>query len=157
MSECQLYLPVGINFRTSQINDKHFIYLRRIPPITDDALKIAHELQHVLHSDNGMPSLGVKEKKYDFFASAINSSIHDLFDSEPKDELTLLKWSFNYASSKLDYEFIKSEYEYDDDSYYKWFEAKYPKTTEKSIKIKKPGNRFFCLLCPIHYRLKVFI
>ncbi|NEN25563.1 hypothetical protein G3O08_18890 [Cryomorpha ignava] len=138
-------LRQGINFRTTQIDDKHYIYLRNVPPSPINASKIAHELQHIVHRSIGIPSVGFKEMKYDYLSSAINSCIHDLlvnrdiieyeFDlyddyleerkesraalktiiKEPTDKLELLHWAFNYASSILDYEFMLREYDIDED------------------------------------------
>ena len=104
--------------------------------------------------------------RFNNLCSSINSCIHDLlvnkdliefdfdlcsdyvkernesklqltrFAHEPNNKLDILHWAFNYTSSKLDFDFIKSMYEFEDDSYFIWFEEKYPKTTEISEKIK---------------------
>lgn len=148
--ECNKKLPKGINFRTSKLRGKHYVYLRKVPPAPINALKIAHELQHIVHHSIGVPSVGVKDVKYDYLSSAINSCVHDLlvnrdlieygFDlydeylderktnratltkirKEPVDKLSLLHWAFNYAASILDYEFVLSEYDIEAD--YSYFE-----------------------------------
>lgn len=159
-------LPIGIDYRTSQINNKEYIYLRRIPPLISDALKIAHEIQHVVHRSENIPSIGTPYIQYNNLTSCINSCLHDIlvnrdlllykFDlcedfikevnddkkqlvnihNEPTDYLATLHFAFNYYSKKLDFEFITKEYEYDDISFFDWFENRYPNITELAKRIE---------------------
>jgi len=167
----KLDLPEGIDYRTSEINKKQFIYLRRIPPNIKDSLKIAHELQHVIHREQGIPLLGVLNANFENLSSAFNSCIHDLlvnrdllkydFDlcddfeqeiveskrqlekisQEPTEFFELLRWAVNYASKQLDYSFIISEYDYQDDTFFRWFDRRYPRTAMESFKIVTAINK----------------
>lgn len=77
-----LSLPKGIDYRkTTYSSGKRFIYLRRIPAPLEDAVSIAHELQHFILEDKGFPSVGCAkrqyERQYKNLASALNSMVHD--------------------------------------------------------------------------------
>jgi hypothetical protein len=82
--------------------------------------------------------------KYDFdlcseFEEEIINSKRDLRNiiNEPNDVIGSLHWAVNYASKKIDYTFINREYEYEDKSFFNWFENRYPKVAKQSEQIEK--------------------
>jgi len=56
---------------------KGVIELRRIPPKTEDAIIIAHELQHAVIKSKGFPGTIGTEAKYENLSTALNSMVHD--------------------------------------------------------------------------------
>jgi hypothetical protein len=76
-------LRQGIDFRMSRAKSEsrmiHVIRLRRVPPSTRDAFKIAHELEHVVLDGEGFPSTypKVPDTDVDYLSSALNSMVHD--------------------------------------------------------------------------------
>lgn len=124
-------LPVGVDFRVTHFaGDTHYIRLRRLPALSQDAPWIAHELIHVLMDEEGFPTLGTS-MRFESLAAALSSMVADLvvekrlasfgFDvsaqhirelaeslrqlepihSEPTGSLTRLLWAANYAGHLL--------------------------------------------------------
>ena len=81
MSNQDSSLPKGIDCqKTTYLSGKRVILLRRVPAILEDAVSIAHELQHFILEDKGFPSVGYTkqyERQYRNLASALNSMIYD--------------------------------------------------------------------------------
>jgi len=72
-----LSLPVGIDYRSTRLsNGTQVIRLRRVPAILENAMKIAHELQHLVLDYEGFVNTGAMVQ-YETVSSSLNSMIHD--------------------------------------------------------------------------------
>jgi len=160
-------LAKGITARTTSVDGKRYIYIRKLPYSFSDAQLIAHELQHIVHDDhNKVPGVGTYQGgSIHDLSSAINSSVHDQlvnrdlikydFDictefedeivtskkdlatikNEPDNDFGITHWAVNYASKKIDYDFVTNEYEFEDSSFFDWFNERYPNVLERSNQI----------------------
>ncbi len=80
-------LAAGIKGRSTTCPDgRQVIFLRRCPATLDDAMGVAHELEHLILNAEGFPSIGVRLDRHsgkphpaiDYLASAVASAILDL-------------------------------------------------------------------------------
>ena len=72
-------LPAGIDYRHSSTasgrGTAHYIRLRRIPALVEDACKVAHELEHAVLAAEGFPATGSRPPEN--LSSALNSMLAD--------------------------------------------------------------------------------
>ncbi len=161
-------LPSGLNARSTFENGNEIIYLPlnsyNSLIIAHEMFHIIH--RQYFH----IPSIGSLGYNYRDLMTAINSSILDKlvnrdllkydfdicdyfenqllsikkslkkYKKEPQNEYTRLLWSINFAANKTDYNFITSEYEYEDLSFFIWFKGKYPNVANESKMIEAALN-----------------
>ncbi len=151
-----LSLPVGIDYRCTILpKGTQVIRLRRVPAVFADAMKVAHELQHLVLDDEGFIRTGA-EKQYETISSSLNSMIHDPlvnsrlliygFDlledygtelqetfsqlstvsKSPSKHLDRVHWIFNYIGETLDWELLRDEIGKDNNEFQLWFDERYP-------------------------------
>ena len=151
-----LSLPAGIDYRATILqNGTQVIRLRRIPAVSADAMKVAHELQHFVLDSEGFVRTGAK-KQYETISSSLNSMIHDplvnsrlliygfdlLEDYEaelqetfsrlsavstsPSKHLDKVLWIFNYVGKILDWKLLHDEIGKDNNEFQLWFDERYP-------------------------------
>lgn len=130
------------------------IRLSRIPPASEDAVIVAHELVHLVLTQQ-FPSVMAFEKHRAFGAS-LNSMLHDplvearlaaygfdtrqKFEEErrndirqlerisqsPSDRLTRLEWAFNYVQNMLDWKALQVRGKDATNPFHPWFDSRYP-------------------------------
>jgi hypothetical protein len=167
-------LPVGIDYRTSRLQTgAQVIRLRRIPAVLEDAVKIAHELEHLVLDTEGFPCTGALAQ-HETLSSALNSMIHDPivnsrlklygFDLQadherevqealrqlascprsPGDRLGRMHWCFNYAGQILEWEIARGTADGAEGRFQAWFDARYPD-------IAREGQQLLALVRNIGY------
>ena len=153
-------LPVGIDYRCTRLPDgTQVIRLRRIPAVPEDAMRVAHELQHLVLDSEGFPCTGAKPQ-YETISSSLNSMIHDpLVDARlleygfdllkeyeaevqealnqlgdrpvsPSGHLERVHWMFNYVSKILDWRLLRDATGKDSSEFQSWFDRRYPDIVE---------------------------
>jgi hypothetical protein len=159
-------MPEGIDYRyTRRVSDGQmlqFIRLRRFPAISEEAFKIAHELEHAVMATEGYPSTGATSQ-YEKLSSALNSMVHDPlvnsrlqafgfdprhdYEAEvqehfrqlegvarsPSERLTELLWMFNYVGDILSWELLSSNTECS--PFQEWFDARHPYIARRGQKL----------------------
>lgn len=167
-------LPVGIDYRSTRLQTgMQVIRLRRVPAVASDAMKIAHELGHLLLDAEGFPATGA-ERQFETISSALNSMLHDpLVDSrlqiygfdlwgeyqneltetfrqlasspaEPSGRVDRAHWAFNYAAKILDWELASHERGVSSNEFQSWFDSRYPA-------IAQEGQRLLALVREVGY------
>ena len=162
-------MPEGIDFRATRLsNGKCFIRLRRIPVDLEDAIKIAHELEHFVLDAKGFHSIGATDG-LENLASAISSMVSDLLVNEKLAEFGFglqedyeneaaegmrqleqiehppstwdgkLLWIVNYVSKLLDWEFVSGSNSESD--FQSWFDNKYPDIAKSGKKLRSIVKR----------------
>jgi hypothetical protein len=157
-----LSLPVGIDYRCTKLpHGTQVIRLRRIPAIVVDALKIAHELQHLVLDYEGFVTTGATAQ-YENLSSSLNSMVHDplvnsrlqvygfdlLQDYEteldenirqlsnnsksPVNPLDRVHWIFNYLGNILEWEVIRGETTNNKNKFLHWFDERYPDIAQEA-------------------------
>ncbi len=148
-------LPVGINFSCTRItNGQKYIRLRMVPPAMSDAVKVAHEIEHLILDGEGFPNISTTPM-YETLSSALAAMLQDLvvdsrlvsfgfnmkskyldeladstaqlekIPNAPSDRLSKIVWIFNFASKVLDCGlFIGQSEEYS--KFLGWFERRFP-------------------------------
>lgn len=148
-------MPIGIGFNCTRIsNGQKYIRLRTIPPAVVDAVKVAHEIEHLILDMEGFPNI-TTTPTYQGIGSALAAMLQDLvvdtrlisfgfdirqkyFDeiadsiaqlekitAAPSDRLSKIMWIFNFASKILDCGlFIGDSEEYP--KFIQWFEGRFP-------------------------------
>jgi hypothetical protein len=160
-----LSLPPGVDYRCTKLQTgAQVIRLRRVPAILADAMKIAHELQHLILDSEGFPCTGAKAQ-FETMSSALNSMVHDpLVDSRlqtysfdlwddyetelketfrqlranptsPSDHLGRMHWIFNYVGKVLYWELTSSKADKDNNKFQLWFDARYPDVAKEALKL----------------------
>lgn len=155
-------LPEGVDHQATQLlTGEQVISLRRVPARLEDAISIAHELQHFLLSGEGFPSTGCEDKRLYDVSSSLNSMLHDPlvnsrlqaygFDlwnqyetevsrdsrtleaepSPPSGSLRRMLWIFNYVANTLDWELAYNKAGKSDNEFQSWFDARYPDVAEE--------------------------
>lgn len=162
-------LPEGINYRYSQLKTgEDVIRLRRVPAVSEDAIKIAHELTHIVIGTEGFPILSPVRPEYENLSSAIHSMVDDLlvnsrlreygFDIEsdyrkemektkrqlanapkPSGRYGKILWIVNYASHLLDWLLISGGK--DRSEFEVWFDSKYPDIAARGKRLFKLVNK----------------
>ena len=153
-------MPEGIDYRSTRLpNGTQVIRLRRIPAILEDALKIAHELQHFVLDTEGFVTTG--SARYENISSSLNSMVHDPlvnsrlqvygFDlrqdyetevresirqlsnvpKSPVNPLDRVHWIFNYVSKILEWE-VCHETNKDRNEFVLWFDEQYPDIAQEA-------------------------
>jgi hypothetical protein len=148
-------LPVGIDFSCTRIsNGQKYIRLRVVPPAISDAVKVAHEIEHLILDGEGFPNIGTTPT-YEAISSALAAMLQDLvvdsrlvsfgfemkkkyidefadsssqlekIPNAPMDRLGKIHWIFNFASKILDGGlFIGQSEEYT--KFLEWFAQRFP-------------------------------
>jgi len=160
-------LPEGIDYRcTMTPNGIYVIRLRRVPAVPADAMKIAHELEHLVLRSEGFVSTGAKSQ-YATISSSLNSMIHDpLVDSRlatygfdlraeyktelkesfrqltshensPSGHLSRVLWIFNYVAKMLDWELRYVDTKEDDNEFKLRFDKRYPDIAKEGMDLLK--------------------
>lgn len=164
-------LPRGIDYRTTRLETGElFIRLKRVPAIIEDAVSIAHELQHFILDTENFPLVGFENPQFETISSALSSMVHDpLVDSRlkiygfdlwkkyqkevrdtirqfrggkiyPKDDLARKIWIFNYVSKILDWELVCNMSRGSDNEYQLLFNNLYPDIAKEGQKLLKLVN-----------------
>jgi len=151
-----LSLPTGIDYRCTRLpTGTQVIRLRRVPAISEDAMRIAHELQHLVLDAEGFPSTGAKAQ-FETISSALNSMVHDpivdsrlqiygfdLWDDYEKEvkedfrqlgatpnprsnHLGRMHWIFNYVGKILYWELACNKADKGNNEFQAWFDARHP-------------------------------
>lgn len=162
-----LSLPEGIDYRSTTLatNDQivQVIRLRNIPVHVEEALKIAHELEHLILVEEGFPRTGVSSKNFETVSSTLNSMVADPlvssrlqrygfdlwedYQREIKEDLRQLEkrpniplqrldrliWIFNYAGKMLDWELVGTSK--GQNEFQVWFDSRYPEIAERGKKL----------------------
>ena len=149
-------LPVGINACVTRYQDgKRIIRLRQIPAPLNNAMSVAHELEHLRLDEEGFPLL-TASPAYEFMAASLSGMVHDVlidtkltsfgFDLKskylkeaeesrrqlmpvsktPTDKMDRVAWIINYVSTLLDYESVRSKGLVENNEFNDWFQKKYP-------------------------------
>jgi len=149
-------LPEGIDYRHTMLpTGEQVIRLRRVPAILEDAMKIAHELQHCVLDAEGFPTTGAMPQFEDISAT-LNSMVHDplvnarlqiygfdlWYDYEtelketfrqlgaipnpPSNHRGRMHWIFNYVGKILDWELACNKADKGNNEFQLWFDARYP-------------------------------
>ena len=161
-------LPKGIDCRVTWLQSdegimSQAVHLRRIPARTEDALRIAHELGHLVLRSEGFPAIGYKLPQYETLSSAFNSMVHDPlvnsrllaygfdlrndYETEaaqtihqlkgltkpPSNRLGRLHWMANYAGNILDWELLNLHGQKSE--LQKWFDSRYPSIADEAKKL----------------------
>jgi hypothetical protein len=155
-------LPVGIDHRYTRLPaGAQVIHLRRVPAILGDAVKIAHELQHLLLDLEGFSGTSA-QKQFENISSSLNSMVSDPlvssrlkvygfnldddFKAERKETLSQLssipnapsehagrmRWIFNYVGQILEREIVYSTANKGEDEFRLWFDARYPDLAQEA-------------------------
>ena len=114
------------------------IRLRRIPPEIEDAVIIAHELQHAVIISKGFPGTICNESQYEYLSTALNTMVHDplvhktlqIYGFDLLDDFTKwankslnklktlhtptshpakMQWVFNYVKKIIHWEIVRTE------------------------------------------------
>ncbi len=151
-----LNLPRGIDYRVTWLDSGDvLIRLRRIPPEPRDAVKVAHELAHILIDLQGFPTTGAADQ-FRNLSSAVNSMVHDPLvckillpykfnlsadmEREREESKTQLKdhgapptavhgkllWAVNYVGCILESEAIGYQATDSARAFCDWFDTSYP-------------------------------
>ena len=161
-------LPEGIRCRNTKARFGGpemltVIRLRRIPVPPENALWIAHEIEHSVLSCEGFPSVGSQYRKYETLSSSLGSMLHDpIVDSRlqsygfdlqkdyeaelaseadqlrrysmpPADHLERLRWIFNYVKNALYWELLITDEERN--KFQAWFDERYPDIASRGKKL----------------------
>ena len=158
-------LPEGIDYRRTVLpTGEQVIRLRRLPAILEDAMKIAHELQHCVLDDEGFPTTGATPQ-FENISAALNSMVHDplvnmrlqtygfdlwddyekevnedfrqlrAFLNPPSNHLGRMHWIFNYVGKMLDWELVCNQADKSNSEFQLWFDARYPDIAEEAQKL----------------------
>lgn len=149
-------LPAGIDYRSTQLGPGVYVVrLRRVPAVLSDAMKIAHELHHLVLWAEGFPVTGATREN-ETLSSSLNSMVHDPlvntalqeygFDplsdyqtelketfrqlrrqpTAPDHHLGRMFWIFNYVGKVLDWKAISLHAGAGADMFRLWFDKRYP-------------------------------
>jgi hypothetical protein len=162
-------LPRGINYRSTRLvidnQESQIIRLRRVPCTIKDAMKIAHELQHLILYMDGFIATGVMDRRFESVYSSLNSMLHDpivnsrlrsygfdllkdYFEEEKKDIRQLktktalpsenssrAHWIFNYSGKILEWEVASYQTEENNNKFRRMFDEKFPEISEEGRKL----------------------
>ena len=145
------------------------VRLRQVPALVEDALRIAHELEHLVLSSEGFPSVGSGLRQYENLASSLCSMTHDpIVDSRlqsygfdlhedykvelentlsqlkrqsrpPADHSKRMMWMFNYIGIILEWELLSTDRPMRD--FQKWFGRKFPEIMYKARELLRMIRR----------------
>lgn len=132
--------------RTIAHEIQHIIHdkVLKIPSVGTAKNSNFHNLSSAINSSIHDQKVNRDLLKYDFdlcaeFEAEIEDSKKQLsrFDKAPSESYSNLHWAVNYADRKATYQFITNEYEFDDYTFFNWFENRFPQVAERSTPIKK--------------------
>jgi hypothetical protein len=149
-------LPAGIDYRNTMVGPGvHVVRLRRLPAVLSDAMKIAHELHHLVLDSAGFPRTGAPPAS-EILSSSLNSMVHDPlvnsalrvygfdplddYQTELRETLRQLRkrrraptqhtdrvhWILNYVGKALDWKEISAHTDGGADMFRLWFDKRYP-------------------------------
>jgi hypothetical protein len=155
-------LPPGIDYRSTTLPaGQQVIRLRRVPAVPSDALKIAHELHHLVLIAQGFPSTGGPVGS-ETVSSSLNSMLHDPlvnralrqygFDlmhdyrtevrstlrqlrkqpREPQHHLGRVHWMLNYVGKALEWKVASADSDAHTDPFRPYFDARYPRLAKEA-------------------------
>jgi hypothetical protein len=161
-------MPEGIDYRSTRIfragvQIAQVVRLRRVPAVIEDALKIAHELEHlVLHAEGFLGTHAISPN-HETLSSALNSMLTDpLVDSRlrdhgfelradyeteleedirqlsqftgpPSQRLQRTSWMFNYVGKILYWEMLDTGEEHS--KFQVWFDPRFPYIASRGKKL----------------------
>ena len=156
-------LPPGVDFSCTKLNTRELIIrFRKIPARSEDAIKVAHELQHLILSAEGFPGVAFKDSRFEHISSSMGSMVLDPlvnarlkthgfnlrkdyeaelketasqlanFPQPPTNRFDKILWTFNYTANLLDWETASQKINQGNDEFHKWFDKQYPKIARKA-------------------------
>jgi hypothetical protein len=150
------------------------IYLRHIPATLEDAIYVAHELQHFANQAEGFTGVVYLDKSYESLCTALGSMLDNQtvnsrlatygFDMQkyydgivrfsykqlggelnpPSDYKLRMLWTFNYVHMILYWEDVLNMKEIGESEYQSWYDSRYPD-------IAKEGQALLTIVRSIGY------
>lgn len=162
----EIDLPPGIDYRSTRIEEGSHsvsvVRLRYVPVRAEDAVMIAHEIEHFVLDTEGFPLVSSSDQ-FETLSSALNSMVADpvvnsrlqkygfdllpdynreLDDMRlqlekrsvaPSDNLNMMNWAINYTGVMLEWELVDSRQKFDE--FQAWFDARYTHVAHVSRKM----------------------